>query len=103
MHSAHSELVSCDVSFLFNMAESCSRPCTYEKITDEQRKILSNYYDNGMNTTGSNMQNVIEEVATKAKLDIGRVKVRSITRSAEHNLHFTRHFVLSIYYLKGDI
>ena len=77
------------------MAESCCRPRTYEKITDEQRKILSSYYDNGMTTTGSNMQNIIEEAATKAKLDIERVKVRSITiRSAEHNLHFTRRFVL---------
>ncbi len=41
------------------------------------------------------MQNVIEEAATKAKLDIERVKVRSITiRSAEHNLHFTCRLVL---------
>ena len=72
------------------MAESCSRACTYEKITDEQRKILSNYYDNGMNTTGSNMQNVIEEVATKAKLDIGRVKVREALQGLQDTIYILR-------------
>ena len=56
------------------MAET-TRPRTYEKIQEEQRKILSSYYDKGMTTTGNNMQKTIEEAAAKTNLSIDRVKV----------------------------
>ena len=67
----------------FKMATGCkflslaasTRPRTYEKIQEEQRKILSSYYDKGMTTTGNNMQKTIEEAAAKTNLSIDRVKV----------------------------
>ena len=65
----------------FKMATGCkflslaASPRTYEKIQEEQRKILSSYYDKGMTTTGNNMQKTIEEAAAKTNLSIDRVKV----------------------------
>ena len=70
MHSAHSDSGGHPDIFIFFQT-----PRTYEKIHEEQRKILSSYYDKGMTTTGNNMQKTIEEAAAKTNLSIDRVKV----------------------------
>ena len=69
MHSVHSESDVCGFFlFLIKMAESCTRPRSYERIKEEQWKILSNYYNKGMTTTANNMEKTIEEAATEANL-----------------------------------
>ena len=55
---------------------SCCRSPTYELINDEQKKILREFYDNGMTTAASSMEGIIKEAASKASMTVDRVKVR---------------------------
>ena len=48
----------------------------YEVLTNDQRGILTHFYDNGMNTTEKNMREVMLKAAEQAGTSYEKVKVK---------------------------
>ena len=63
-----------------NMAASNSRSTSYEVLNDQQKLTLRRFYDNGMTSTGANMQSVIAEATRQADTSFDGVKVRCLLK-----------------------
>ena len=49
---------------------------TCEILSDEQKRVLNSFYENGMNSASKEMENMIQKAAEEAETTFEKVKVK---------------------------
>ena len=59
---------------------------TYEILSDEQKRVLYSFYENGMNSASKEMENMIQKAAEEAETTFEKVKVYKHSTAASNTV-----------------